>query len=114
MGKLDSEAFGEEVLKISFADPLVKARALTALELAIDYAGADPRGIVRPLEFRVTGPSAGSFERRFYRRTTPTSIFWTPREGGRHLVTIREVAHNRWWGRLVVVVAGDTLTRRRA
>jgi hypothetical protein len=37
----------------------------------------------------------------------PSALSFTPREGGRHLLRLGELAHNRWWGFLVVIVVGD-------
>ena len=44
--------------------------------------------------------------RRVVRRVLPSALAFTPREGGRHLVRVGELAHNRGWGSLLVRVAG--------
>ena len=83
--------------------------AFAPVELTVDYSAADPDGVALPLELTVTAPSASGFERRFYRHSRPLTVLFVPREGGRHLVRLREPWHNRWWGSLEIVVAGERL-----
>lgn len=70
-----------------------------------------PAGLMLPLIFEVQGPSASSYQRRVFPWHIPKQIVFTPREGGRHLVVLREAAHQRWWGSLAVDVAGEKLSR---
>jgi hypothetical protein len=72
-------------------------------------AVGDGLGLALPLVFEVQGPSPSSYQQRYFLKHLPTQIIFTPREGGRHNVTLREVAHNRFWGSLAVQVAGETL-----
>jgi len=67
-------------------------------------------GLMLPLELRVTAPSPSGFIRHVFTRIVPTQFAITPREGGNHLVSLRELAHNRWCGSLVIAVRGDALT----
>lgn len=68
-------------------------------------------GLVLPLELTVTAPSAVNFYRHTFRRVIPSFVLFTPREGGEHLVVLRELRHNKWWGSLLLNVQGDTLPR---
>lgn len=91
-------------------DPSITAvRAFQACLINVSYARAQPGGIMLPLLLEVQGPSPESYQRRVFQRVAPASLIFTPREGGPHKVSLREVAHNRWWGNLALDVAGETL-----
>ncbi len=66
-------------------------------------------GLVLPLELQIIAPSPANFRRHFYTRSVPQQFAFTPREGGRHLLQLREVAHNRWCGSILVVAVGAQL-----
>lgn len=83
--------------------------AFTPVIVLVSYARTLPQGVMLPLIFEVQGPSATSYQRRDFLRWAPSTIIWRPREGGRHLVILREAAHYRWWSSLAVNVAGETL-----
>lgn len=80
-----------------------------ALRILCSYTNSLPQGPVCPLIFEAKGPSSLGYERRVY-TTPPTWIVWRPREGGLHQLTLREDAHNRWFGVLKVEVAGESLS----
>jgi len=61
-------------------------------------------GLALPLELTVTAPSPQNFVRKNFSRVVPSTITFTPREAGQHLVRLREIGHNRWFGSLVVTV----------
>lgn len=100
----------ERRLHLALAPDTVPA-ANQSLVLSVDYNKALPEGVVLPLVLEVQGPSPASYQRREFVRTRPLSIVLTPREGGAHLVTLREVAHNRWWGSLHFDVEGTHILR---
>ena len=78
------------------------------ITLLVSYERTLPAGVMRPLVFEVQGPSARSYQRREYVRTKPpATIIFTPREGGRHTLVVREVAHNLAFGSLAIEVAGE-------
>ena len=79
-----------------------------AVLLVCGYAGAAPQGASPPLIFEAKGPSRLGYRKSVFYRA-PATIVWVPREGGLHLITIRELAHNRWFGSLRVQVEGDPL-----
>lgn len=85
------------------------ARAFQSFVLDVDYSRALPEGIALPLLLEIQGPSPQSYQRREFLRVAPQSIVFTPREGGMHLVTLREVAHNRWFGTIRIDVQGELL-----
>lgn len=108
------EYIGEERITLSFDTTSIVPRANLALLIRVDYSLCDPEGgAVLPLEMLVQGPSPSSFRRRVISRTKPAELVVTPREGGRHLVLLREMAHNRFHGKIAFDVAGETLTRPR-
>ena len=88
-------------------------RAFEHASILVDYSATAPEGVVLPLELLIQGPSPQSYARRVFLRSRPTALIFTPREGGAHLLTLREFAHNRWWGRLVVDVQGQLLQEPR-
>lgn len=89
-------------------------RAFEQTAISVDYSATAPEGVVLPLELIIQGPSPQSYVRRVFTRSRPNTLIFTPREGGSHLVTLREFAHNKWWGRLVVSVEGQSLQEPRA
>lgn len=104
---------GEDRLTLALSEDTLTPRAFAAVDVTIDYSRADTDGgTVLPIEVTVTAPSASGFVKHTYRSTRPTLFTFKPREGGKHLVRVREVAHNRWFGVLAVDVAGDKLTNR--
>ena len=68
-------------------------------------------GLQLPLELTVTAPSRSGFVRHVFRRSVPAQVSFIPHEGGPHLVRLRELGHNRYWGSLVVDVVGEPLAR---
>ncbi len=99
----------EKRLDLTLDESISKVRALRPALVNVSYARALPEGGMLPLVLEVQGPSPGSFQRREFTRTLPAAIIFTPREGGPHLVTLREVAHNRWWGSLTLDVEGELI-----
>lgn len=82
-----------------------------SMVIDVDYSKTLPEGLILPLILEVQGPSQASYQRRVFSRAQPRSIVITPREGGRHNVTLREVAHNKWWGAVQFDVAGERILR---
>lgn len=77
------------------------------LTLLADYAACEPYGISLPLELIVQGTAPEAYQRRVIAKSAPEALVVTPREGGPHSVVLREMGHNRWWGRISVSVGGD-------
>lgn len=98
----------EKRISLSLGENTEKTAGSPVL-LEVDYSEADPEGVVLPLIFEVQGPSPASSQRREFRRTPPKSIIFKPREGGTHVVTLREFSHNRWFGSLTIEVSGESL-----
>jgi hypothetical protein len=84
-------------------------RAFAPVVIEVQYTRTAPEGVMLPLVLEVQGPSPQSYQRRIFSHAAPASIAFTPREGGRHSVILREVAHNRWWGLLELDVEGELL-----
>jgi hypothetical protein len=112
MDELSPGYIGEDriVLSLQFGS---KTAAFSPLTLLVNYDDCAPDGVVLPLEMIVRGPGESSYQRRVYTRTRPPSIVIKPREGGIHCIVLREVAHNRWWGKLNVTIQGQLLGKRR-
>jgi hypothetical protein len=85
--------------------------AFSAVNIDVDYSGADPEGVVYPLELTILAPADENFIRFIYQKTSPSQVSFRPREGGLHVVRIAEVGHNRWFGVLHVQVAGDSIAQ---
>lgn len=108
--ELSPETVGEDLITLTL-DPLtLSPRAFSPVIVDVDYSRTLPDGVVLPLELVIQAPSASGYVRRVIRRLAPADITFTPREGGTHLVMLREMYHQRWMGRLRVPVAGDPLT----
>lgn len=98
---------GEDKLQLSLDPTQVHIRTLQSVLVNVDYSQTMPEGVVLPLIFESQGPSPFSYTRKvFYRQ--PTSFVWVPQEGGRHMLLLREAAHNRWHGKLKLRVEGET------
>lgn len=111
--ELSPDYMGAERIALTLDPSQTRVAALESVLVQVDYAKTLPEGVVLPLELVVQGPSAGSYQRRAFTRVAPRTLVFTPREGGPHLVLLREVAHNRWVGKLRLDVEGETLERRR-
>ena len=98
---------GDQRISLELAAWAGAPRAFAPVVISVDFTKATPGGVVMPLVFTVASPSSTAFIRRFVRRVLPSALSFTPREGGRHLVRLGELAHNHWWGSLLVIVEGD-------
>src|SRR5262249_34987198 len=112
LDELCPDYVGERRFVLALSEDASPARAFAAIELTVDYSATLPQGVVLPLEFTIVSPSPSNFVRRFFRRTSPSNISFIPKEGGRHVVRIAEVGHNRWWGALTIDVVGETTDPR--
>lgn len=101
---------GEKRISMQLALDSTSPRAFSAVNIDVDYSAAAPDGIVLPLKLTILAPSPVHFVRTIYRRIAPSQISFRPREGGRHIVRLSEVGHNRWFATLTVNVVGDSLT----
>jgi hypothetical protein len=96
-------------------DPSVSVvRAFEPIVVNVDYAKTLPDDVMLPLILEVQGPSTESYQRREFIRVKPGSFVVRPREGGVHMVTLREAAHNRFWGSLRLDVQGEQLVPKPA
>jgi hypothetical protein len=103
----------EERIDLTLDESIVTPAAFSSVLVNVDYARTLPEGVMLPLIMEVQGPSAQSYIRREFMRQAPDTLIFTPSEGGPHLVVLREVAHNRWWGRLHLSVEGERLDEPR-
>jgi hypothetical protein len=81
------------------------------ITVSVNYDKADPQGIQLPLVFIVQpasiGGVAGGYREVYYRVVAPDALTFTVPGPGEYLVSLTEVFHNRWQGRLIVNVTGD-------
>lgn len=103
----------EKRIDLTLDPAIVQVRAFNPVRVIVDYSRAAPEGVVLPLILEIQGPSAGSYQRREFLRVAPRALLWSPREGGVHLVVLREAAHNRWFGSLRLDVEGELLEPKR-
>ena len=107
LDELAPDANQQPLIALQLADPNAIPQAHQPVTIAVDSSATLPDGLCLPLEVTVTGPSARSFLRKVDYRRVRTSFTFTPKEGGRHTVAMREIAHNLWWGSLDLEVQGD-------
>lgn len=102
--------YGADRLRLTLTDPNQLLQSFRPVLVSIDYSKTLPEGTMLPLEFTVTGPHNALLVRTVFRRFRPSSLAFTPREGGTHLVRLAEQFHNQWFGKLVLEITGDRLT----
>ena len=100
---------GEDRIVLTLSDPDTKILANVPFQVDVNYAAADPEGIILPLELVLHGPNAGDKQRVLFERAAPSSVLLVPRVRGRHTILLKELFHNRWQGRLTVNVEGEDL-----
>jgi hypothetical protein len=99
---------GEDVFVLALDPELPAPRVGVPSQVNADYSGADANGgAVLPVEFLVVAPDGGPRVSSVLRATLHRSFLFVPSVPGPHLVLVREIAHNRFLGRLVVDVAGE-------
>jgi hypothetical protein len=105
--ELAPSGYGEDLIVLTLSTDTPSPAAFSVVDVDIDYDACEPTGIILPIELTITAPNAEHYVRHVYRSSRPSQISFIPKEGGVHLVRIREVAHNAWFGVLLVTVAGD-------
>lgn len=100
---------GARNILLALAKPLDVILAHRPVVVTVDIQEeALVSGLMLPLELRIVAPSAANSRQHFYTRKIPRQFAFTPREGGQHLVLLREVSHNRFCGSLIVQSVGGT------
>lgn len=103
---------GEERIALQ-VDPSTDALVGRVVQVDLDYSGCDPEGPSLPLQLTIRPPDskkAGAVTKTF-RDRVPSQISFVPQQAGTHLVMVKELAHNRWIGRLSLEIAGDLVGR---
>jgi hypothetical protein len=81
------------------------------ITVSVNYDKTKPQGIQLPLVFVVQpagiGGVSGGYREIYYRVVAPDALTFTVPGPGEYLVSMTEVFHNRWQGRLIVNVTGD-------
>ena len=104
---LSPATIGEDKITLSVDASTDPPTALKAVQIDVDYSAAAPFGIELPLDMIVQGPTEDCYIERTFRRFVPNTLSFVPLAAGEYLVVLREVAHNRWVGRLRFTVVGD-------
>lgn len=100
---------GEPKIAISL-DPATPPAAHQPVTFDVTTLAAGDPGVVGPFEVTLSsGFSQPSFQRRVYREHLPSSLTFYPREGGPHVLRVREIYHQQYVGTLRFDVAGDRL-----
>jgi hypothetical protein len=106
--ELSPATIGEDKIVLAVDPSTDPPTALKAVQINVDYGKADAEGgVALPLDLIIQGPTQESYIARTYRRFVPKTLSFVPIAAGVHLVLLREQAHNRWVGRLRIVVIGD-------
>jgi hypothetical protein len=110
---ISPDYIGEDRFTLSVNTASLPARAGKVVILDVSYTGAGVEGVVLPLDFIIQptfgdGGEVGGYVWKSFTRAAPNQIVWRPALAGKYLVLLRERHHNRWQGRLLVDVAGDT------
>jgi hypothetical protein len=101
---------GEKRIVLQLAEDSLLPRAFVPVNVEANYDACDPEGVVFPLELTIVAPTESNFTRVIYNRSAPTTISFKPREGGKHVVRLGEIGHNRWFGYIEIAVAGEPAT----
>ena len=100
--------YGEDRIVLTLSEQTPEPQAFNAVVVDVDYSAGLPEGVTLPLELTIVGPSGSeTYQRRVFRRLLPDTLAFIPREGGEHLIRLAEQFHNRWFGALVLEIAGD-------
>jgi len=102
--------YGEDRIDLQLSVQTPSPQSFDAVIVDVDYARTLPQGVVLPLEMTIMSPSgAAQYQRVVFSRLAPSQLSFVPREGGSHLLRFAEQHHNRWFGSLVIDVAGTQL-----
>lgn len=97
------------LIAISLADPTTPIAAHQPVTFLLETDAGDA-GLVGPFEVTLSsGFSPPSFQRRIYRERLPSTLTFYPREGGPHLLRVREIYHQQYVGTLKFVAQGERL-----
>lgn len=108
LDEISPSYYGEDRLTLTLTDPDQLLRVFEPVLVSVDYSGADPQGVMLPLEMTVTGPDGALVVRQSLTRFAPSSLAFTPVAVGSHLVRLAECFHNKWFGALVLDITGDS------
>ena len=104
--ELFGDLFGAEVLVLAPFDASAQARAFEPFPLTVTLpATYQANGLAPPFELVVASPSGRHDVQEL--AALPLAVLLHAQEGGTHRVTLRELAHNRWWGSTTIDVDGD-------
>lgn len=102
---------GESRIVLALLPDQEPLRPNVPITVSVNYDKADPEGVSLPLVFMVQpseiGGPAGGYKEVYYRIVAPSALTFTVPGPGEYLVSLTEVFHNRWQGRLIVNVTGD-------
>lgn len=99
--------FGTEAITLAPFDATLTAQAFEPFAFTVEVASQfAASGLAPPFELLVAAPSGRVTVQEL--EEVPIALVVIPQEGGEHRVTLREIAHNRWWGGADLTVTGET------
>lgn len=108
--RLSPTYVGEDRIVLTVSQGSLPLLSYKFVTINIDYSETEPEGIVLPL-ISIIQPAFGDgtgYVRKVYRQAAPSSITFQASVGaGDYLVVLKEWGHNKWFGSIVVTVAGD-------
>lgn len=107
------EYVGGEAIRLTLSEANPNPVAGELVVLTVDYGQAEieegtGEGVVKPLDFRVFAPDGSVVTHRTFSLTLPRTVEFEATAGpGSYMARLGELFHDRWWGALVVRVAGE-------
>lgn len=110
--EISPEFMGEDRIRLA-VDPTSKLEVNARVSILIDYGSVGPTGVTPPLIATASPAREDGFgaQRQEFERQ-PSVFTFTARVAGEWLIVVRESAHNRWQGRLLVSVMGEEVERQ--
>jgi hypothetical protein len=97
-------------LKLSLDASTLIPRAGGSVLVNVDYSEADPDGgVVLPLGLIIQAPTVAGYRTKTYTSVRPDQIPCPLITAGEHLVTLKELGHNLFFGALRFTVIGDPI-----
>lgn len=116
MSRLDEispEFMGEDRIRLA-VDPTSRLETGARVSVLIDYGSVGPTGVTPPIIATASPAGEDGFgaQRQEFEDRRPTVFTFVARVAGQWLVVVRESAHNRWQGRLLVDIVGEEVERQ--
>lgn len=102
---------GADRLKLQIDPSTLPPTAGRAVIINVDAsATVADGGIVLPVEVVIQAPTVAGSSRVVQRGQLPAQVSLFPISGGSHMVMVREIGHNQFFGAITFDVAGDEIS----